>query len=103
LTGLGVAETNAFRLSGFLFLLGGVPLSIHGFRRATKARNDQRSMQPVLMTLSLAAGLAGLSFSLACVVGQPAELVPTYYFGALLGTLGIAATNFAGFVFSIDD
>ena len=103
LVGLGLAETSAFRIAGTLFLLAGAPLSIHGFRRSIKTRKADRASQPILTVLSLIGGSAGLFFSLACVIGRPPEMLPTYYFGALLGTLGIAAINFAGFVFSIDE
>ena len=101
LHGLGMTEESAFRLAGALFLLGGAPLSVRGFRRARATRDTDKALQPGLTGLSLVAGTAGLGFSLACVIGVPTASVPTYYLGALLGTLGIAAVNFAGFVFTI--
>jgi len=103
LIGLGLAETTAFRIAGGLFLLVGAPLSARGFHRAMAGRDRGRSMQPALAILSFIAGAAGLGFSFACALGRPEAFVPTYYFGALIGILGISAVNFAGFVFAINN
>jgi hypothetical protein len=103
LIGLGIAEMPAFRWAGGLFLLVGAPLTVRGFRRATVTRRTGRPLQPMLASLNLIGGLAGLGFSLACVIGRPESSVPTYYLGAILGILGISAVNFAGFVFAINE
>lgn len=102
LIGLGLAETTAYRWAGGLFLLVGAPLSVRGFRRAIATRHARTPSQPAFTALSSVAGLAGLGFSLACVIGRPAISVPTYYLGAIIGILGISAVNFAGFVFAIN-
>ncbi len=104
LHGLGVSENSAFRISGALFLAVGAPMTLRGFRRArTAARHVESQMHPVMAALSIGAGLASLCLALACAIGVPATSIPTYYVGALTGTLGIAAINFTGFVFAIDD
>jgi len=103
LHGLGISEESAFRIAGSLFLLVGAPLTVRGFRRASAARPTAASVDPVLGSLSIVAGLGSVSFSLACVVGVPGSSVPTYFLGALVGTLGIAAINFTSFVFAIVD
>jgi hypothetical protein len=103
LIGLGLNETTAFRWAGALFLLVGAPLTVRGFRRAAATRRSGRPFQPVLGGLNVIGGLAGLGFSLACVIGRPESSVPTYYLGAILGILGISAINFAGFVFAINE
>ena len=101
--GLGFAETTAFRWAGALSLLVGAPLTVRGFRRAIASRRTGRPARPAVTALSFAAGTAGLGFSLACAIGRPESVVPTYYLGAILGILGISAVNFAGFVFAIHD
>ncbi len=102
LHGLGFSETVAFRLAGGLFLIAGAPLTVRGFRRALAIRTQFQPPRPVLSALSGVAGVGGLGFSLAAVVGIPAAAVPTYYLASLISILGIAAVNFAGFVFAID-
>ena len=102
LVGLGLAELTAFRFAGGLFFLVGAPLTVRGFRRGIATRQKGRPLSVPMTILTSIAGLAGLGFSLACVVGIPSAQVPTFYLGAIIGILGISAVNFAGFVFAIN-
>lgn len=102
LHGLGLSEITAFRFSGGIFLLVGTPLTVRGYRRGFTAARDSLSRSPTLIAVSTLVGGSSLAFGLACAVGAPAAVVPTYYLAALICTLGIAAFNFTGFVFAIE-
>ena len=73
-----------------------VPLTVRGFHRGFTS--GQTASHPLMTAGSIFMGAVGLGSGLACAIGIPASLVPTYYLMALAGTLGIASINFVGFV-----
>ena len=89
-------------MAGGVYFLVGLPLTLRGFRRGMAAVGGAPSRSPALFGMSALAGMTGQAFALACAIGWPATAIPTLYLTALIGTLGIGAVNFTGFVFTID-
>jgi fermentation-respiration switch protein FrsA (DUF1100 family) len=103
LHGLGLGETSAFRLAATVLAIAGTPLTIRGYRRGMALQTPKPGQSPIIRWVGFPFGILSLGFAVACVVGLPQPIVPTYYLASLTGTLGIAALNFIGFVYAIDE
>jgi len=103
LHGFGVSEARAFRISGFSFLAGFIPLTLNGIYRFRIASGGSAlSSSPVLVGSYLVAATT-LVAAVGCSVGFPRSAVPTLYLVTLAGTLAIGALNFLGFAIGYSD
>jgi hypothetical protein len=95
LSGLGLGETLAFRISALLYLAGLIPLSLRGFRRFRTASG--RGRPTLLMSGTWLALAISLLSAVVCALGIASSIVPTLYLTALAGGLAIGVFNFVGF------
>jgi len=102
LAGLGLPENVAFRVAALAFLFGFVPSTTRGFQRFLRASGPVEGLgSSRLTTITILVSAIALLSGLACVIGLPADRVPTFYLIALAGTLAIGAINFLGFAIGL--
>ena len=99
LNGLGIGEIAAFRISGVLFLMGFIPLTVRGFRRYRTAIGVSETS--LLMTGTYLTTIISSVSAVACVLGLGGAIAPTLYLMALAGALAIGAFNFVGFAVAL--